>query len=117
MKPQYIGITKDGNKFYYSDKAMTIPHREDGPACEYVDGSKLWYLNGKCHREDGPAMEPQYIEITKDGNKFYYSDKAMTKCHRVDGPAIDPVNGNKEWYLHGIKLTEREHNMFIQLDQ
>jgi hypothetical protein len=23
----------------------------------YPDGTKLWYLNGKLHREDGPAIE------------------------------------------------------------
>jgi hypothetical protein len=32
-------------------------HREDGPACEYNNGSKSWYINGKCHREDGPAID------------------------------------------------------------
>jgi len=32
-------------------------HREDGPAVEYADGTKVWYLNGKRHREDGPAAE------------------------------------------------------------
>ena len=32
-------------------------HREDGPAIEYANGNKHWYLNGKLHREDGPAIE------------------------------------------------------------
>ena len=32
-------------------------HREDGPAWEYADGSKLWFLNGLRHRENGPAIE------------------------------------------------------------
>ena len=67
MKPQYIEIDKDGNKFYYSNKAMTISHREDGPAYEYVTtGLNIWYLNGKCHREDGPACE------YADGDKFWF---------------------------------------------
>ena len=30
-------------------------HRDDGPAWERVDGSKLWYQHGICHRDDGPA--------------------------------------------------------------
>jgi len=38
-KEQYIQII-DGNKFYYKDKAMTIPHRLDGPAFEWADGHK-----------------------------------------------------------------------------
>jgi hypothetical protein len=42
---QYIEITDLGNKFYYSDKEMTIAHREDGPAIEMQSGCKKWYLN------------------------------------------------------------------------
>ena len=47
MTPQYIKINILGNKSYYKDKEMTILHREDGPAFEYTDGEKYWYLNGK----------------------------------------------------------------------
>jgi hypothetical protein len=57
MTPQYIEINSNGSKFYYKYKAMTILHREDGPALEYSTGRKEWYLNGKLHREDGPAVE------------------------------------------------------------
>ena len=32
-------------------------HREDGPAIEYTNGTKQWWVNGKLHREDGPAVE------------------------------------------------------------
>jgi hypothetical protein len=66
MTPQYIEITSTGSKFYFKDKAMTILHREDGLAAEYSDGSKEWWLNGKCHREDGPAVE------CKSGIKSWY---------------------------------------------
>jgi len=66
MTPQYIKIHEDGDKFYYKDKAMTIFHREDGPAVEGRDGSKFWWLNGKRHREDGPAVEG------RDGSKSWY---------------------------------------------
>ena len=41
-------------------------HREDGPAIEYSDGLKAWYLNGERHREDGPAIE------WVSGNKWWY---------------------------------------------
>ena len=66
MKPQYIRIDEDGNKFYYSNKKMTTRHREDGPAVEWTDRSKAWYLNGKQHREDGPAVE------VANGNKYWF---------------------------------------------
>ncbi len=32
-------------------------HREDGPAIEWNNGIKEWFINGLCHREDGPAIE------------------------------------------------------------
>ena len=32
------------------------------------------------------------------------------KLHREDGPAIECANGDKEWYLNGVKLSEEEFN-------
>jgi hypothetical protein len=55
MTTQYILKNKEGT-FYYKDKEMLICHREDGPASEYADGTKSWWLNGGRHREDGPAV-------------------------------------------------------------
>ena len=37
------------------------------PICKVNgDGTKQWYLNGKLHREDGPAIE--YV----DGDKYWF---------------------------------------------
>ena len=57
MEAQYIKIDENGTKFYFKDKAMSIWHREDGPAIEWANGDKYWYLDDKLHREDGPALE------------------------------------------------------------
>ena len=74
QQEQYIYITKYGHKFYYKDRAMTICHRLDGPAVEYADGSKAWYVDGKSHRLDGPAVE------YADGIKVWYVDgKRLSK--------------------------------------
>ena len=45
MTPQYIEINQHGSKLYFKDKQMTILHREDGPAVEYTDGDKSWFIN------------------------------------------------------------------------
>lgn len=66
MTPQYINIEENGSKFYYSDKELKILHREDGPAIEWVNGDKEWYINNKQHREDGPAIE------WTNGNTYWY---------------------------------------------
>ena len=101
MKEQFIHINDYGYKHYYSDREMTIHHREDGPAVEYVDGDKVWYLNGKSHREDGPAVE--YV----DGYKAWHLNG---KLHREDGPAIEYADGFKRWYLNDKEITEEEFN-------
>ena len=86
-------------KFYYKDPEMNILHREDGPAIEYTDGDKEWWLNGYRHREDGPAIE------RADGDKAWYLNG---KLHREDGPAVEYADGVKDWYLNNIQLTEEE---------
>ena len=95
----------------YGDKEWCLKngkyHREDGPALEYADGDKSWFLNSKLHRTDGPAVE------CADGTKFWYLNG---KRHRKDGPAIEYATGYKVWYLNDKELTEEEHanQMFIK---
>ena len=101
MTPQYIKIDEFGTKHYYKNKEMTIFHREDGPALEYTDGTKAWYLNGKLHREDGPALDHT------SGSKFWYLNG---KLHREDGAAIEYADGGKAWWLNGARYTEEEFN-------
>lgn len=43
----------DGVKRYIKG----VLHREDGPAVEYPNGLKLWFVDGELHRTDGPAIE------------------------------------------------------------
>jgi len=75
-------------------------HREDGPAIEYANGTKEWWVNGQRHRVNGPAIE------RADGAKFWYLNG---KRHRVDGPACEWADGYKEWWLNSIYLSEQEH--------
>ena len=60
-------------------------HREDGPAQEWDDGSKVWFINGLRHRVDGPAIE------WSSGCKRWYING---KLHREDGPAVESYTGN-----------------------
>jgi hypothetical protein len=48
-------IIRKGKKVWKT-KTKKI-HREDGPAIEWEDGTKEWYIYGKLHREDSPAIE------------------------------------------------------------
>jgi len=86
-------------RFYYKDGTTStrddlsrVLHRIDGPACEYTDGDREWWVDGKRHRIDGPAME--YV----NGDRYWYIDG---KRHRIDGPAIEYVNGDRYWFVDG----------------
>ena len=48
-----ISLTTKSTSYY---KKGTL-HREDGPAREYSNGTKIWYKEGKRHRENGPALD------------------------------------------------------------
>lgn len=64
-------------------------HREDGPAVEWANGDKVWWINDKRHRLDGPAIE------WASGHKEWWINN---KLHREDGPAIEYADGSKAWY-------------------
>ena len=69
-------------------------HRTDGPAVEWNNGDKWWFINGELHREDGPAIE-------------YSSD--FSHSHEVS-------TGDKSWYLNDIQYGEEEfHQEVIKL--
>ena len=106
MKKQYIMIDEDGNYFYYSDKEMTIPHRENGPAVEYADGDRVWYLDGKLHRENGPAVE------FGDENRVWC---IHGQCHRLDGPVVE-FDVGIEWWIKGKTYTEEEFIKAVKME-
>ena len=89
MKP-HLKIDDRGNKIYHIEG--DILHREDGPAIEYKDGSKVWSVNGKYHREDGPAMEFVSSNMFPGGLKLWYYKGHDVQCD------------NFEYFKHYIKL-------------
>ena len=76
-----LKIDQYGNKFWRNEKGQA--HREDGPAKEWNDGDKSWWINGLRHREDGPAIEY--------------------------------ANGRKYWYYHGKKIDCQSQEEFERI--
>lgn len=93
-----VKVGKYATRWFLNDKR----HREDGPAVEWVDGTKVWYCKGKLHREGGPAIE------YADGAKYWYRNGEL---HCEDGPAIELADGSKEWYLENVEYTEEKFNL------
>ncbi len=106
MKEYIVRVHRDRTEWFNKDGDR---HRIGGPAVEWTDGSKEWWLNGKWHREDGPAIE------YANGYKEYYINGKM---HREDGPAIENADGRKEWYIKGERYTEAEyHNLMAPVKE
>lgn len=64
MKTYKVTVDNEKTIKWYNEQGQL--HNEHGPACEYADGTKSWYLNGQRHREDGPAIE------YADGDKSWF---------------------------------------------
>ena len=63
-----LTIYKDGNRRWYNEKGQL--HRLNGPAIEFNNGNKFWYINGKLHREKGPASEYNEEEYNVEINNI-----------------------------------------------
>jgi hypothetical protein len=93
-------------KYGYYQGRFFIKHREDGPAIEWSDGTKSWFIHGKQHRENGPVVE------FADGTKFWW---IHGKRHREDGPAVDRVDGSKIWFLENEKIEEEDFEEAVKI--
>ena len=71
-------INSLGDICFYNKKGQL--HREDGPAYEGSNGTKVWCQNGKRHRLDGPAVE------WSDGPKFWWIEG---KYYRTEEEWLD----------------------------
>ena len=94
-----LTVDQWGDRIYRNSQGLR--HRVHGPAIEWADGDKEWYLDGQHHRTDGPAVE------RSNGDQYWCLNDQL---HRTTGPAIEWADGDKWWYLDGQQLTEAEFN-------
>jgi hypothetical protein len=87
----------DGLRVWRNSEGLL--HREDGPAVEYANGTRMWYLNNQRHREDGPAVE------WVSGTRMWCRNGQL---HRESGPAVEWADGRRAWHLNGHQLTFEE---------
>jgi len=70
----YVKKSAMGGLYWY-DKNHNF-HREDGPAIEYGNGDKDWYIRGMRHREDGPAMTGRTMPMP---GAYFLNDVQLTE--------------------------------------
>lgn len=97
MQTYKVTVDNEGTICWYNEKSEF--HRLDGPAVEYQDENKFYYVNNELHREGGPAVE------YPDGYKAYWFNG---KLHREDGPAIEYLDGTKAYWINDEELTEEQ---------
>ena len=126
----------------YGDKRWKLNgnlHNEHGPAIEFVDGTKCWYINNQCHRFEVDLKTGLLLPAIEwnDGSKNWYmhgkthrdeidpetglSLPAMTYPdgsgywyknnlrHRDDGPAIENPNGIKQYWIDGKYIQKLDN--------
>ena len=61
------------NKYYYKDGSVLDKlmmdkelHRVDGPAIEYANGSKIWFVDGKLLKATIEHTLTPYIEVVEE---------------------------------------------------
>jgi hypothetical protein len=79
-------------------------HRTNGPAIEYADGDKSWYIEGELHRTDGPAVD------RVDGYKWWYIEGKEYTEEEFKEKMQQPSCEGKTVEIDGktYKLTEVE---------
>ena len=70
-------VDEHGNRFYCNNAGEW--HRENGPAIEWSNGTKIWYQNGQLHRIGGPAI------VCTNGHKEWWQNG---RRHRTDAQPL-----------------------------
>lgn len=65
------------------------------------NGTRGWLVNRTFHRDNGPA-------IVRNATHWYQHNR----LHRLDGPAVEWSSGDKEYWIDGVPLTEKEWNCY-----
>ena len=95
MTKYIVTVDADGTRRWYNENNQL--HRTDGPAMEYANGTKHWYLNDQLHRTDGPAVE--WSNGTKE---WYLNGVRLTESEFLAKTKKASCEG-KEVEIDGVK--------------
>ena len=69
-----VNVNDGGTKFWWINGKL---HREDGPACEWTDGDKAWYLNGE------ELTEEEFLKKTSSVKEMTVEEISKALGHEV----------------------------------
>ena len=74
-----VKVHDNGDIYWYLNDKL---HREDGPACEYANGTKEWYLNGKEFTEKEFLQRTRKHTIIIDGKEIKISEESFNELKK-----------------------------------
>lgn len=81
-----------------------VRHRINGPAIEYSNGDKYWYVEGNLHYEFGPAVDTQDIEEWwLNGERHRANDLPAVICKLSDDVVPNFSYIKQEWWFHNLR--------------
>lgn len=111
MQEQYIHTDKCGHRFYFKDQEMTIFHRLDGPAIEWSDWSKEFYVDGKrlTKKQFSAMTNEQLLERAEAAEDALREIALFLSCggyNDVDLVPFDPAHYAKK-IMEAIIMQQR----------
>ena len=94
MHKYIVEVTDEFTKYFDFNNPDRL-HREDGPAIEYENGTKEWYVNGQRHREDGPAVEGANGSKEWWVNGQQLTEEEFNNLHNSCSGKIVEIDGKK----------------------
>jgi hypothetical protein len=106
MKEYQVKVYNNVTEWFFNGKR----HREDGPAIEWPDGTKSYWIKGKRHREDGPAIEwpDGSKEYYINGKEYSYEDWIKKFSKNKETVLID----GKEFSIETVKAALKSYSNF-----
>lgn len=78
-------IRKNGSKFWYMNG---VPHREDGPAIEWPDGTKSYYVRGIKLKRQPIVEEKESIELIFGRKAKIIQRTIEPKSYNIPMPSV-----------------------------
>jgi hypothetical protein len=66
-----------------------VRHREDGPAIDHADGTRIWYRDGKVHPEFASQADDLHARMLK---RAFLMAKLESRASRESEPEVTPGN-------------------------
>ncbi len=115
--PKPAVIWSDGTQEWYWHGELHRESKYDLPSIIYISGTLMWYCHGERHRDTKDKCGRTLPAVVwSDGLKeWWYRGKRHQDIEDgVYDMAVLYPDGDREWYVNGIKLTEDQVRIAVK---